>query len=112
MFPRRASAATLAACLLTASCLPVSAGEPTSGTVVKACHGDTITIESHGARHWRRLLGIDAPEISYGRLRSEMEKVVKYASAEVRPERGAPDIARPLRSVVSCAAVQPARISG
>ena len=86
MLPRRASAAVLAACLLAASCVPVAAGEPTSGTVVKVYDGDTITIESDGARHKCRLLGIDAPEISYGRLRSEMEKVVKYAPAEARQE--------------------------
>ena len=86
MFPRRASAAMLAACLLAASCVPVAAGEPTSGTVVKVHDGDTITVELDGARHRCRLLGIDAPEISYGRLRSEMEKVVKYAPAEALPE--------------------------
>jgi len=86
MFPRRASAAMLAAFLLAASCVPVAAGEPTSGTVVKVYDGDTITIESDGARHKCRLLGIDTPEISYGRLRSEMEKVVKYAPAEAQPE--------------------------
>ena len=86
MFPRRASAAMLATCLLAASCLPVAAGEPTSGTVVKVYDGDTITVELDGARHKCRLLGIDAPEISYGRLRSEMEKVVKYAPPEARDE--------------------------
>lgn len=86
MLPRRASAAVLAACLLAASCVQVAAGEPTSGTVVKVYDGDTITIESDGARHKCRLLGIDTPEISYGRLRSEMKKVVKCAPAEARPE--------------------------
>ena len=86
MFPRRASAAMLAACLLAMLCVPVAAGEPTSGIVVKAYDGDTITVESGGVRYKCRLLGIDAPEISYGRLRSEMEKVVKYAAAEARQE--------------------------
>jgi len=86
MFPRRASAAMLAACLLAASCVPAAAGEPTLGTVVKVYDGDTITVESDGARHKCRLLGIDAPEISYGRLRSEMTKVMKYAPAEAQQE--------------------------
>jgi endonuclease YncB( thermonuclease family) len=76
----------LAACLLASSCVPVAAGEPTSGIVVKIYDGDTITVESTGVRHKCRLLGIDAPEISYGRLRSEMEKVVKYAPSEARQE--------------------------
>lgn len=86
MFPRRASAAMLAACLLAASCVPVAAGEPTSGTVVKIYDGDTVTIESDGTRHRCRLLGIDAPEMSYGHLRSEMEKVRKHALPEAHDE--------------------------
>ena len=86
MFPRRASAAIVAACLLASSCVSVAGGEPTSGTVVSVYDGDTITVEADGARHKCRLLGIDAPEISYGRLRSEMEKVVKYAPGEARQE--------------------------
>jgi len=72
MFPRRASAAMLAACFLAASCVPVAAGEPVSGIVAKVYDGDTITVESAGARHKCRRLGIDTPESSSGRLRSEM----------------------------------------
>ncbi len=43
MFPHRASAAMLAACLLAASCVQVAAGEPSSGTVVSVYDGDTIS---------------------------------------------------------------------
>lgn len=82
MFPNRASSAILAACLLAASCTPATF----TGKVVKVYDGDTITIESDGARHRCRLLGIDTPELSNARLWTEMDKVSKYSSLQARRE--------------------------
>ena len=85
MFPSRALITIVPGCMLAASCAP-AAGEPVTGHVVKVYDGDTITVESNGARHNCRLLGIDAPETSYGRLWTEMDRVSKYAPPEARRE--------------------------
>ena len=81
-----------AACLLGASC-GLAVDEPASGKVVDVYDGDSITVESDGARHKCRLLGIDAPEMSYARLWTEMDKVSKYtppgASDDFRAAREA-----------------------
>ena len=81
-----------AACLLGASC-GLAVDEPASGKVVDVYDGDSITVESDDARHKCRLLGIDAPEMSYARLWTEMDKVSKYtppgASNDLRAAREA-----------------------
>ena len=84
-FSSRASIAIAAAWLLAAP-LALAESEPVSGKVVKVHDGDTITVESGGERFRCRLLGIDAPELSYAKLRGEMEKVCKYVPQGSRAE--------------------------
>ena len=57
---------------------------PKGGKVVAVYDGDTITVEADGKRHKCRLLGIDAPEMSYGRLRGELEKLARLATLDDR----------------------------
>ncbi len=64
----------------------ISAGLPSRGTVVDVYDGDTITVEAEGAKHRVRLLGIDAPEMNYNTLWSEMEKLEKFTSLSARRE--------------------------
>ena len=75
MLSGRASIAVPAACLLAAP-RALAGDEPVS---VDVRDGDTIAIGSDGVRHKCRLLGIDAPEISYAPLWTEMDKVSKCA---------------------------------
>ena len=75
--------------LLAGVCTVVGAGQhklPTAGAVVNVYDGDTITVDVGGEKHKCRLLGIDAPELSYARLWTEMDKVSKYATLEARRE--------------------------
>lgn len=64
-------------------------GRPVAGRVVRVHDGDTITIASRGMQFRCRLLGIDAPEMSYSGLSEEMDKVSKYAPEEGREELSA-----------------------
>jgi micrococcal nuclease len=59
---------------------------PSRGKVVDVYDGDTITVEAAGASYKVRLLGIDAPEMNYNTLWSEMEKVEKFSSFSSRGE--------------------------
>ena len=61
-------------------------GLPRSGKVVDVIDGDTIEIEAKGARYTCRLLGIDAPELSYEFLWKEIDKLLKYTSGRPRGE--------------------------
>jgi len=82
-------AVTVATCLLITLCSQTtvfSADLLVRGTVIEVYDGDTITIKADGTRFKCRLLGIDAPEMSYKRLWTEMDKVSKYAPLEARRE--------------------------
>lgn len=59
---------------------------PQQGTVTGVYDGDTITIESGGETYKCRLLGLDAPEISFARLWSEIDKVEKFLPPDGRRE--------------------------
>jgi len=59
---------------------------PTAAKVTRVIDGDTIEIQADGERIRCQLLGIDAPEMSYARLWTEMDKVTKYASPEGKRE--------------------------
>ena len=75
--------------LLIGICVTVGAGQqrlPAAGKVVKVYDGDTITVVVAGEKFRCRLLGIDAPELSYARLWTEMDKVSKYATLDARRE--------------------------
>ncbi len=73
--------------LIALGCAPAAAGGvPAAARVTKVSDGDTITVESSRVRHRCRLLGIDAPVLSYARLWTEMDKVTKYAPPEAQRE--------------------------
>jgi len=75
--------------LAAAACLgltSVEKGPPRRVKVVGVYDGDTITVEDEGVKHKCRLLGIDAPELSYRSLWSEMDKVSKYTPLDARRE--------------------------
>ena len=75
--------------MLISVCAAVGADQqrlPAAGTVVDVYDGDTITVAVGGKKHKCRLLGIDAPELSYARLWTEMDKVSKYATLGARRE--------------------------
>lgn len=55
-------------------------------TVVSVYDGDTVTVEMNGRREKVRLLGIDAPEITYGRLRSSLDRLVEQTPELERAE--------------------------
>ena len=63
--------------------------KPVEGRVVKVYDGDTVAIELGGRQFKCRLIGIDAPEMSYSRLWEEMDKVSKYAPVASRKELSA-----------------------
>ncbi len=96
MIPSRAVLVTLA--FLPASCRAAVRSGTTDAsprTVVSVRDGDTITVESSGVRLKCRLLGIDAPEMSYARLWTEMDKVSKYAPPGAQRElRAAQEVFR------------------
>ena len=85
MLPKHLMAIALAGLVL----LPVHAQtarpakpRPDAAKVTKVIDGDTIEVQADGERIRCQLLGIDAPEMSYARLWSEMDKVAKYAPPE------------------------------
>jgi len=90
--PSPALAAAICALVLIAIAVlrtfPRASG-PAQGTVTDVYDGDTVAIESAGKQFRCRLLGIDAPEMSYAGLSEEMDKVWKYASEEGRRELAA-----------------------
>lgn len=61
---------------------------PRSGKVVRVIDGDTIAIEADGRAYRCRLLGIDAPEMSYERTLRELDKIAKYVPGQGRQECG------------------------
>jgi len=65
---------------------PAAWGLPRSGKVVDVIDGDTIVIKAKRVRYECRLLGIDAPELSYKFLWKEMDKLLKYTSGRPRRE--------------------------
>jgi len=86
---RQRRIALMAVTVAALACLGLAAAEkspPRSGEVVAVYDGDTITVTDGGVKRKCRLLGIDAPELSYGPLWSEMNKVSKYAPLEARNE--------------------------
>jgi len=90
--PSPAHAAAISALVLVAiAVLRISSnvGGPGQGTVTRVYDGDTVAIESTGRQSRCRLLGIDAPEMSYSGLSEEMDKVLKYAPEEGRSELAA-----------------------
>ena len=89
MLPKHLMAIALAGLVL----LPVHAQtarpakpRPDAAKVTKVIDGDTIEVQADGERIRCQLLGIDAPEMSYARLWTEMDKVVKYAPAKGKRE--------------------------
>jgi micrococcal nuclease len=50
--------------------------------VVRVIDGDTIVVERDGATEKCRLLGIDTPEISYGRLLSELDRLAAHTPVD------------------------------
>ena len=61
-------------------------GLPRYGAAVHVYDGDTLTVRLGRDTHKCRLLGIDAPELSYARLWTEMDKVSKYTALDARRE--------------------------
>ncbi len=59
------------AALLLLSCGYAESSDPGSGRVVRVIDGDTIWVQSAGKVEKIRLLGIDAPEMNYGKGRPE-----------------------------------------
>ena len=55
---------------------------PQYARVVTVIDGDTVHLDVSGRRITCRLLGVDAPELSYADLWSEMEKLKKFAHPE------------------------------
>jgi len=55
-----------------------SPGLNTEATVLKVHDGDTITILVDGDEQSCRLLGIDAPEVSYTKIIHDIDKIWKY----------------------------------
>jgi endonuclease YncB( thermonuclease family) len=59
---------------------------PQTGTVKDVYDGDTVTVRSGEETYKCRLLGLDAPELSFGRLWSEIDKVEKFLPPDGRRE--------------------------
>lgn len=59
---------------------------PREGVVVSVYDGDTFTLAVGEEKFSCRLLGIDAPELSYSRLWTEMAKVTKYTPPRAKGE--------------------------
>ena len=52
---------------------------PQYARVVTVIDGDTIELDADGERFTCRLLGVDAPELSYAPLWTEIEKLSKFS---------------------------------
>jgi len=73
--------------LLTApSCAARAAPAGTEAEVVRVVDGDTIVVERHGKREKVRLLGIDTPEISYGSLTAQLDRLADHTPETDRAE--------------------------
>lgn len=73
-------------CVAAAAVVGASSRLPTLGVVTDVYDGDTITVESSGEEYSCRLLGLDTPELSFGRLWSEIDKVEKFLPPDGRRE--------------------------
>jgi micrococcal nuclease len=54
--------------------------------VVRVIDGDTVVVERDGESEKCRLIGIDAPELSYGRLLSGLDRLADHTPADERAE--------------------------
>ena len=64
--------------LAVTSCAVRAAPAETEARVVRVIDGDTIEVERDGKREKCRLLGIDTPEMSYGRLLANLERAASH----------------------------------
>jgi micrococcal nuclease len=64
--------------LAVTSCAVRAAPAETEARVVRVIDGDTIEVERDGEREKCRLLGIDTPEMSYGRLLADLERAAGH----------------------------------
>jgi micrococcal nuclease len=70
----------------TTACAARVAPPAANAKVVRVIDGDTVVVERDGATEICRLIGIDSPELSYGRLLSGLDRLAGHTPADERPE--------------------------
>ena len=76
--------------LAATSCAARAAPSTAEARVVRVIDGDTVVVERDGERDGRiekcRLIGIDTPELSYGGLRSDLDRLAEHTPESERSE--------------------------
>ena len=82
---KRLSQALLVALIAATSCTASTSG----ARVLRVIDGDTIKVDIDGREESCRLLGIDAPELSYGSLTAQLDRLVEHTPEPDRAELAA-----------------------
>ena len=72
--------------LAATSCAARAAPSRTEARVIRVVDGDTVVVKRAGVIEKCRLIGIDAPELSYGGLRSELDRLAGHTPGSERAE--------------------------